>query len=256
MGNLMPPWHAAFYRSFFSAVTLLPFMFYYGLASFKTQHIGLHIVRGVLFFVSMNLWSYGVQQTPIATATIVSFTTPLFVLFLAPFLLKERVTWPMWVATLLSFGGIFLALQPSRSAFVSSFLLLSASALFGLLDVLNKKQINQESMLRMLFYSSFFAAILFALPMTYSLTLPRMHAVWWPLCLGIGNNLHLYCLLQAFTLASASSLAPFRYLELPLSVLLGYLLFQELPSNDIYLGAAVIVPCTLFTVYHQQSTSK
>lgn len=250
-GSLISPWHVTFYRSFFGAVTLFPFMLYQGMTSFQTQRLWLHFVRGILFATSMNMWCYGIQKTPIATATVVSFTTPLFVLLLAPFLLKERVTWPIWATTLLSFGGVFLALQPSRIALTSSFFLLLASVLFGLLDILNKKQISQESMLCMLFYVSFFAFILLAPPVVYARTLPRMHAVCWLLCLGIGNNLLLYCLLKAFALTSASSLAPFRYLELPISIMVGYVFFQEIPDSSVYLGAAIIIPCALFSAYYR-----
>ena len=156
MGSLISPWHVTFYRCLFSVVTLVPFMFYQGIASFQIQRLWPHFVRSILFVMSMSMWIYGIQQTSLATATVISFTTPLFVLLLAPFLLKERVTWPVWTTILLSFGGVFFALQPSHIALAASLFLLLASALFALLDILNKHQIAQESMLGMLFYISFF----------------------------------------------------------------------------------------------------
>jgi S-adenosylmethionine uptake transporter len=209
-------------------------------------------MRGGLLFVAISLWSHGVKEAPITTAAIMSFTVPIFVLLLASIFLRERVTWPMWVATLIGFCGIVLVLQPSSwSCWGTSMLFLLAAGVFGLLDIINKKYVTQESVLCMLFYSTLVSTILLALPALYAGKMPTQQALWWLLVLGIGSNLILYFLLKASALASVSSLAPFRYLELLISMGVGYLFFQELPDSNHYLGAAIIIPCTLFIVYYQ-----
>jgi S-adenosylmethionine uptake transporter len=257
VGTHISPWQVAFFRCFFGAVTLLPLMCYQGQGSFTTHRPLLHIVRGGLLFVAMSLWGHGVKEVPITTATIMSFTVPIFVLLLAPIFLRERVTWPIWVATLIGFGGIVLVLQPSSwSFFDASMLFVLAAGVFGLLDIVNKKYVTQESMLCMLFYSTLVATILLALPALHAGKIPTIHTLWWLLVLGIGSNLILYLLLKAFALASVSLLAPFRYLELLISMGVGYLFFQELPNRNSYLGAAVIIPCTLFIVYYQRRSAR
>ena len=256
VGTQISPWQVAFFRYFLGAATLLPFMWHQGQVSFITHRPLLHIVRGGLLFAAMSLWGHGVKQVPITTATVMSFTVPIFVLLLAPVFLRERVTWPVWVATLVGFGGIVLVLQPSSwSFFGASMLFVMAAGVFGLLDIINKKYIAQESMLCMLFYSTLVAAILLAFPALCVGKIPAIHVVWWLLALGIGSNLILYFLLKAFALASVSSLAPFRYLELLISMGVGHFFFQELPSKDSCLGAAVIIPCSLFVVYYQSRSA-
>jgi S-adenosylmethionine uptake transporter len=257
VGTYMSPWQVAFFRCFFGTITLLPLMLYQGRVAFKTHRPLLHVMRGVLLFVTISLWSHGVKDAPITTATIMSFTVPIFVLLLAPVFLRERVTWPMWVTTLIGFCGIVLVLQPTHCSFhSSSILFVLAAALFGLLDIINKKYVRQEPMLCMLFYSTLAATILLAVPAMYAGPIPTRQALLWLLVLGIGSNLILYFLLNAFTLTSVSSLAPFRYLELLVSMGGGYLFFQELPSRNSYLGAAIIVPCTLLIVYYQHRSTK
>lgn len=252
VGTRISPWQVTFFRCLFGAMTLLPLMLYHGRASFKTQRPRLHLLRGGLLFVAISLWSHGLQEAPITTATIMSFTVPIFVLLLAPILLKEQVTWPMWLATLIAFSGIVLVLQPSDWSFQeASLLFLLAAMLFGLLDVINKKYVTQEPMLCMLFYSTLVATVLLALPAAYAAQMPTRHELGCLLVLGIGSNLILYFLLKAFSLATASSLAPFRYVELLISMGAGYVLFQELPSSHSYWGAAIIIPCTLFIGYYQ-----
>jgi S-adenosylmethionine uptake transporter len=252
VGAQISPWQVAFFRCFFGTVTLLPLMWHQGQVSFVTHRPLLHIVRGGLLFAAISLWGHGVKEVPITTATIMSFTVPIFVLLLAPAFLEERVTWPIWVATLISFSGIVLVLQPSSESFFgASMFFVLAAGVFGLLDVINKKYVAQESMLCMLFYSTLVSTVLLTFPALYAGIIPTARVLWWLLVLGIGSNLILYLLLKAFALTSVSSLAPFRYLELLISMGVGYFLFQELPNRSSYLGAAVIIPCTLFVVYYQ-----
>ena len=246
------PWQVAFFRCFFGAVTLLPFMLYQSKVSFKTHRPWLHMFRGGVLFVAMSLWSHGIKSAPITTATIISFTVPIFELLLAPIFLRERVTWPMWMMTLLGFGGIVLVLQPRNWVFQdTSMLFVLAAGLFGLLDIVNKKYVTQEPMRCMLFYSTLIATVLLAFPAVYVGPIPAGHSLMWLFFLGIGSNLILYCILKSFALACVSSLAPFRYLELLLSTGVGYLFFQELPGRHSCLGATIIIPCTLFIVYYQ-----
>ena len=252
MGAAMHPFQINFYRCFFATIVLLPLIFYQGSRALSTHPRWLHLIRGLLFAVATSCWTYGIQKTPIATATLVSFTTPLFVLLLAPIFLHERVTRAMWMATLLSFGGVWIVLQPNQDPSITPLLLVFASALFGLLDVLNKKQVAEGSILQMIFYATGFATLLLAPSVFLASTVPTYREIGFLVGLGMGNNLLLYCLLRAFTLASASSLAPFRYLELPIAMIVGYLLFQEFPDRNLYVGAAVIIPATLFALYQQQ----
>lgn len=259
LGERLHPWEIIFFRFFLGALTLLPLMLYQGKKSFKTHRPLLHLVRGIVVFLAMGLWSQGIKAAPITTATIMSFTVPIFVLLLAPVLLKERVTWPMWLATLVGFAGIILVLQPDAQSFrlhSASLCFLLAAMLFGLLDIINKKYVTQEPMLCMLFYATLVAIALIAFPAAHVWRAPTSHELLWLLALGVGSNLILYFLLRAFALADASSLAPLRYLELLISINVGYILFQELPNSHSYLAAAIIIPCTLFIGYYQSRDKK
>lgn len=257
IGVHIDPWQVAFFRCLFGTGSLLPLMFYHGSISFQTHRLWLQMLRGGLLFVAISLWSHGVKVVPITTATIMSFTVPIFVLLLAPIFLKERVTGPTWFAALLGFCGTVLVLQPSYFSFhVASLRFVIAAFVFGLLDIINKKYIRKEPLLAMLFYPTLVATILFAFPAMCAKSIPTRDDLLWLLILGISSNLILYFLLKAFALASVSSLTPFRYLELPISVGIGYGIFKELPTSYSYLGAALIILCTLLMMYTQQSNAK
>ena len=232
-------------------------MLYQGVSSFKTCRPWLHLIRGGLLLIAISLWSYGIKTAPMITATLMSFTVPIFVLLLAPIFLPERVTWLMWMATCIGFGGIAIILQPEKTSLGHAHLsFVCATLAFSLLDIINKKYVTQEPMLGMLFYATMVATIFLAFPALYLTHIPTKHDLKWLGILGVGSNLILYFLLKAFSLASASSLAPFRYLELLMSIGVCYVLFQEPPTSYSYLGAALIIPSTLLIVYTQHSNTE
>ena len=252
LGLTLDAWEITFFRFAFGGLTLLPMMIYHGKRAFITHRWTLHFFRGLFIFLAISLWGQGVKLAPITTATIMSFTVPIFVLVFTPIFLQERVTWPVWLATIGGFIGILLILQPTASSFnQGAIFFMIAAMLFGMLDVLNNKYVTQEPMLCMLFYSTVVAMVLVAYPAVRVWHTPSSRELMWLFALGLGSNLILYCLLRAFTFASVSSLAPFRYLELFISMAVGYLIFNELPEQPSYLGALIIIPATLFISYYK-----
>lgn len=257
LGQSLHPIEITFFRYFFSTLTLLPFMFYNGTKTFKTQRVPLHMVRGSILFLAIAVWCYGLTVAPIAVATVINFTIPLFTLVLAKLFLKEQVNRMRWFITFIGFIGIMIVLQPHLISFnYGMLLLLVASFLFASLDVINKNFIVKEGMLPMLFYTGLFTALLGIIPTIYVWQVPTAHQLGIFLCIGCGANLLLYCLLKGFSYADASALAPFRYTELLMSAAVGYSFFGEIPHWTTALGAAVIIPSTFCIMYSENRIIK
>lgn len=247
-------WQVACLRCLFGTLTLLPYLGWQGRQSFRTVHLRLHVLRGTMFFAGLALWSYGVRHAPMATATLVGFTVPLFVLLLAPVVLKERVESASWLA---GFGGLVgiatICTAGSQGLWTTNALVfLAAAFLFALLDVLNKKYISRESMSCMLFYSTLTATVLLTFPALYTTThFPDLRDILLLWGSGMGGNVLLYALLKALEHAPASRLAPLRYLEILLSAAIGYVAFGEVPTMQIYRGGAIILLATFLTAYRK-----
>lgn len=242
----------AFFRFLFGVITLLPFMLYYGKDAFKTNRFFMHISRGSILYVAVSLWIYSLSIVPIVVATLTTFVVPLFVLILAPIFLKEKISTPLLMATILGFIGVLVVLEPNSIAFNPSSLLMLVSAfMFASLDIINKKFVQKESMLSMLFYSALVTALLGFFPALESWNQPSTQDLITCLFLGAGGNLILFFLLKAFSLVPASSVAPYRYLELIFSGIVGFLFFAEVPTVYSMIGAAIIVPATLYVAYKQ-----
>ncbi|MDF2965478.1 MAG: putative S-adenosylmethionine uptake transporter [Rickettsiaceae bacterium] len=252
-GLRLPVYQVTFLRFLFSTLTLIPFIIYAGKDSLKSERPLIHILRGSLFFFGITIWTQGLVVAHIATATLVSFTIPLFTLVLAVFFLKEDIVWQRWVATILGFFGILIIIEPQAVDFNPWILVLILAALmFATLDIINKKYVIKETMLSMLFYSAVTTTMLALIPAIYCWISPTVEELLLFLLLGASANLILYFILKAFSIVDATAVAPYRYLELILSASFGYLLFNEVPKAATWLGAMIVIPATLFVTYSEK----
>ncbi len=230
-----------FWRFFFGTISILPFIICSTVL--KTKYLKIHILRGGLLAIAIFLWNFGIQMVPISTITVMNFTIPMFTLCLAPIILKEKVSWQLWLITLIGFAGVITVFSPNLKEINGAiFIFVIASVLFAFLDILNRKLLLQkEKSMTMIFYSALFSTAFAFYPATNYWQSPDIIQLGLLAVLGIGSNLILYCLLKAFSYAKASSLAPLRYLELVFSLIAGYVLFHETPSYHTYIGTIIIV---------------
>ncbi|MFT4328199.1 MAG: DMT family transporter [Wolbachia pipientis] len=246
-----------FFRFLFTTITLVPFMFYYGIETFKTSQISTQITRGGLLFCGMTLWTYGLTVFPIVTATIISFSIPLFVILLAIPLLNENIIWQRWIVTVIGFVGIAITTKAHSEDFNPKILIFIVSALiFAILDILNKKLVIKESVISMLFYSALTTTIFSTPPLLFYWHMPSLLELVLLLILGISSNLILFFMLKAFALTDATALAPYRYIELIISAIVTYVIFNELPDKSALYGTLILIPSTLFIAYSEGKAIK
>lgn len=251
-GMRLHSFEISFFRFLFSALTLLPLIFYYGKDILKTNNLNIHILRGILLFIGISAWTYGLTVAQVSVATIISFSIPVFVLILAVFFLNEKILWQRWLATIIGFLGIIVTLKPNSTDFNPYTLVFIFAALsFAALDVINKRFIVQETVISMLFYSALSTALL-AVPFAfYYWQTPSLYELVMLFILGISANLILFLLLRAFVLVDATAVAPYRYLELLFSSTAAYLVFGELPEKSTIYGGLILIPSVLFIAYSE-----
>ena len=252
-GIRLHSYEITFFRFMFGTMTLLPFVIYYGTSTLKTSRPIVHFLRGLLLFLGIAGWTYGLTLAPVTTATVVSFMIPIFVLILGVFFLSENIIWQRWVVTIVAFSGLVVTLSPNSENFNPEVLIFVAAAMaFAILDIINKKFIIQESMISMLFYSAIVTALL-ALPfaLQYWIT-PTMEELLLLFILGASANLILFFLLKAFAAIDVTALSPYRYIELIVTAIIAYIVFNEIPDEETLWGALIIVPSTLFIIYSEK----
>lgn len=271
----------AFFRFFFSTLTLLPVMLYFDRSSFFTKRPIFQGFRSLIGYGAVVSWVAGVSMTTLTIASIMAQTVGLFVLVMASVILHERVGWQRAMATVAGMLGILIILiAPTGEAAltlndVSSFdlgqvfstffnqsnigvlFLLIAAVLFATSDIINKIMIANEPPLTMLFYFAAGTMIIGFIPALTVWQTPELIELFWMLCLGAGANLILFCLLKAFAATDISALQPYRYVEIFFATGFGFILFGEIPTILILVGAAIIIPSTFtIAIYETRNRNK
>ena len=257
LGLRIQSYEVIFFRFMFGTITLIPFILYYGIGTLKTTRPFVHFTRGILLFLGMAGWTYGVTIAPITTGTVITFTIPIFVLILGIFFLSEHIIWQRWLVTIIAFIGIVVTLNVHSQDFNLNVLVFVASAVcFAILDIFNKRIVIKESMISMLFYSATITALI-SLPFAlHNWITPTIYELALLFILGMGSNLILFFILKAFTYADATALSPYRYLELLSSAVISYIVFEEIPSKSTIYGTLIISSSTFFIIYSEKKHLK
>ena len=232
-------------------VLSLPFILRAGAGAWRTSRPGAHAVRATFGLVSTVLMFYAVTQMPLATATAISFSMPLFLTLLSMPLLGERVGWRRATATAVGFAGVLIVVDPGGDLNWAAALALM-SALFYALAVISVRQLSgSEPAVRIYFYYNVANILVCGAAMPWLWVEPT--PLHWAIFIGIGGlgAIAQYCFLCAYRLASASIVAPFDYAQILFALLLGYLVWAELPRAQSFLGGGVIVVSGLYILYRE-----
>jgi drug/metabolite transporter (DMT)-like permease len=211
----------------------------------RTRRPALHLLRGLTSLLCWWLYYRSFQALDLALATILTFTTSLFVVLLAGPILGERVGRLRWAMTVLGFAGIAVATGPdvagAQAAPLGVVAGLGAALAASALIFQNRILARTEPTATIMFYIGLVATLG---------TLPVMLAAWHPLeaeamlLLALSGGLGtagMVFTIEAYRVGEVSALAPFPYLRLVFSAAAGMILFAEMPGVHTLAGAVLIV---------------
>lgn len=240
-------WQIVFVRCVLSLAMTLPFLAVHGSRVFVSRRWKTHLLRGAIGAVSMNAGFYALSQLPITTASVLFFSTPLFVTAFAGPLLGERVGWHRWGATLVGFAGIVVVLNPDAGGIdVAMGAALVSAILFALMLIQGKVLSREDPPATLMVYF---------LIITSLVSWPPAAPGWiWPdadlwlilFVLSLGATGRVYFDIRAYAVGEASAVSVFQYLRLITIALAGYLVFAEIPDERTLIGAGLIVAGTLY----------
>jgi drug/metabolite transporter (DMT)-like permease len=225
-----------------------------GLDLFRTHRIGLQFLSSVMMLLSTLLFFSAVKYVGVAEAIAVSFVAPLAVVFLAWPLLGERITIMRVAAVVVGFAGVLVVIRPGSSVFQwASVLLLGSALCYAGYQIIIRRLAGIDHPATSIFYSVLLGAIVMSALMPFVWTTPKS---WFDLLLllslGALGGLGHYCVARALTYASANFIAPFNYTQMIGSVIVGYLMFAEIPDGYTWLGTVLIVGAGLLVTLQVQ----
>lgn len=239
-------------RSLGSFVMLTPMIAKQGSDGlFRLERPSLQVLRVVLTTADVALFYAAVAYLPLADVMTFYMAGPIYVAALSHFFLGETIGWRRWLAVVIGFIGVIIALRPSSA-------MLSWPAIFGLIGSLSfaltlilSRRLRATSDVTLVTWQTVAALITGAVlsignwnPMS-GLDLVAM------LALGIVAASAHMMITRSLKLAPASLLAPLQYSLLLWAIILGYLFFGDLPDSQVLVGSAVIVLAGLF-IFHRK----
>jgi drug/metabolite transporter (DMT)-like permease len=238
----------AFFRSVFGVMFLAPIIASAGgLKVLKTAKPKLHAWRAVFGGSTMLLSFYAFTRLPLANATTLSFSQPLFLLALAPFLLGETVGWHRRIAAAVGFCGVLIAAQPGAAGFSVASVAMLAAALamaFGMVCV--KFLSRTDSSLSIMSWFSIAAVVFAFVPALLVWRTPTLAELALLVVMGALGTCGQYFYVRSYRVGEASVVAPFNFLQLPFAAGFGFLLFGETPGWSTLVGGVVIVASVLY----------
>lgn len=234
------------------------FMPQMGLGLLRTRRIGTQFVSSVMMLLSTLFFFSAVKSIPVAEAISITFVAPLAVVLLAWPLLGERVTFFRMAAVVVGFSGVLIVIRPGSAVFQwASLLLLGSAVCYAIYQILIRRLAGIDQPATSIFYSVLLGAIIMSIWLPFVWKLPVSWTDWALLCsLGVFGAMGHYCVARAMTYASANFVAPFNYTQMIGSVIVGYLMFAEVPDLHTWLGTAVIVGAGLMVGWQGSKPQK
>ena len=225
-----------------------------GLRSVKTQRPWAHVWRTVLGLCGMGLNFLTYRLLPIAEATVLLFTVPIFATILSALFLKERVGRHRWGAVILGFAGVLVVVQPGGSTLPAHGVLvgMTAAVVVSAINITLRQIGRTESAMTTVFWFTMMSVVPLALVMPALGKAHNAYTFGILIALGLLGGLAQLTSTAALRLAPVSVVLPIDYSSLIWAALVGWLIFHTVPSPTLWLGAPLIIGSGLYIVFREQ----
>lgn len=224
----------------------------------RTTRPALQIGRSFLLLGSTLCNFAALRYLQLDEAIAIVFSTPFLIAALSGPLLGEWVRWQRWVAICVGFLGVLLVTRPGFETFQPAALLsLTAALFYAVYSISTRVLARTDSNETTLFYSNIVGAVAL---------LPVLPLVWTPptdplvialmVASGALGSIGHYFLIAAHRLAPASVLSPFIYTQLALVIMLGYLVFGDVPQRWTIIGSTIVVASGLYLLYRERMRAR
>jgi drug/metabolite transporter (DMT)-like permease len=242
-----------FYRSLFSLpVVLLWVLNREGLVSLRPNRPMAHVWRSSLGLVSMGLTFQALIMLPLADATAINFTAPIFATILSFVILREEVGMRRWAAVIIGFFGVLIVARPGGSnlpAIGVLIALIAATGQAGVTTTLRHLQ-RSESVASIVFWFAVAGIVVGGLLMPIFAETHGFEGfalvIAGALAGGVGQ-----LLMTTSLRAPVSVVSAFDYLQIVAATVYGWLLFSDVPTVNTMLGAAMIAASGLYTAWRE-----
>ena len=246
----LPPIELAFFRTFVSLVFMIPWMVRAGWAGLRTSSVKKYGLRALLGSFAMVCWFTALAYMPVAEATSLSFTAPIFASIFAMIFLGERAGVRRWTAIVLGFLGALIILRPGfEEISPAAYLLLFGSAAIAGSVIMVKVLSRTETSSAIVAYMGIYMVPILLIPTIFVWQTPPL-ALWpWLIAMGAVGTAAQWAMTQAYAAADATAVLPFVAVA-------GVLIFDERLDIWTWIGALVIAGSSIYIAHREARLAK
>lgn len=222
----------------------------------KVERPGLQVLRVVLATADTGFFYAAVAYLPLADVMTFYMAGPIYIAALSHFFLGEKVGWRRWIAIMLGFCGVVIALRPSTASLSwPSLFAIVGSLSFSITLILSRK-LRATNDTTLVTWQTLGALAVGGVLAIADWRTPN--ALDWSamLLLGVVSCAAHLMITRALKLAPASLLAPLQYTLLLWAVVMGIVFFGDYPDAQGLIGSAIIVVAGLFIFHRQKVVDK
>jgi len=225
-----------------------------GLALVKTSHWRWHLVRALMFMAMTGINFWALQYLQLTVTSSIFFSVPLIIALASASFLGEKLAPGKWIAIITGFAGVLVIVRPWGAEFHPAMLASVVNALlYAVFMMMTRRLAAYDSPETIQYLPAVGAAIGLAPFAIAAWETPDGWLEWTVACLmGVLGGLGHYLLALAHRYAPASVIAPFLYQQVIYMALFGYLVFGDVPSAWVWLGAAVVIGSGLYLFSREQ----
>jgi drug/metabolite transporter (DMT)-like permease len=247
-----------FYRQFLSLPIVLGWLWLGpGLASVRTQRLGAHGIRTAAGLGGMALNFLSVLLLPLAEATTISFTVPIFATILSALLLKEHTGIHRWSAVIIGFLGVLVMVGPNSGHFplLGAGVAIAAALGVAVITILLRQIGKTEAAPTTVFWFTLLSIPPLGLLMLFSAQNHDLATWGLLLLLGLAGGAAQLCLTGALRWAPVSVVMPMDYTSLIWATFFGWLIWDHWPGSATWAGAVLIVASGLYIAWRERSSA-
>jgi drug/metabolite transporter (DMT)-like permease len=262
VGDGVPVGQIIFFRAFFAMVPVFAYLAYRHQLkeAFYTKRPLGHLGRSIIGCCGMGLGFYGLTKLPLPDVIALRHATPLFAVVFAAILLHEKVRFYRWAAVAVGLAGVLIISWPRISLLDGA---ADQDALYGVVatvlstmfaamaTIFVRALVKTEKSPTVVLYFSSMASFFAAMTAFFG---------WAPLDLynasiligaGVLGGIGQILMTECYRHASVSTIAPFDYTSIVFGIVLGFILFGDIPGGQMLLGTAIVAAAGIFIIYRE-----
>ena len=250
------PFEIAFFRNLFGFLVFTPMLLRSGLMLLHTRRLGAHVGRGAINSFTMLAWFTALSLIPLADATALAMTGPLFVTMGAMVFLGETVRARRWIALGVGAAGTLVIIRPGFAEVSVGALLVLFTALSVSASKLIAKSLTRTDQTATIV--AYLALTMMPITLVAALLVwrwPSLTELAWLAAIGVIGSCGHLCFVKAYTFADVSAVEPITFTRLIWAALIGYLAFAEFPDLWVWTGGGMIVAATSY-IAHREAAAR